>query len=363
MKSLRTRLTLWFASGLVLVLVVFVIFTYRLLDSELHNKNWRKDYPDHPDWKLHGSYSEEEIADILKELTETSLLYGLPLALAALFLGYWLARKSVKPIARLNEQLKVICAPNLSRRIELAEMDTEFRDLVRHINELLARLEFSFNDMSEYAAKVAHELRTPLAILRLKLEQAGPQLPPEFAEDLQTELHQLTHVVDQSLLIAKAEQGRLVLKPSTFDLTTLVADVAADFSLLAQEEDRVMNLRQSPSAHVTADFKYTKQIIHSLLANALKHGHGEIRVSIRHHDHAWALTISNRLRSRPTDLGESLGLGLRVVDTLLGLQPSIRCRRRLAHDCYTVRICFEEAFRSTTAPLHAAKTDSHDPHI
>lgn len=363
MKSLRLRLAVWFAAGLMLVLALFVIFTYHLLDEELHDKSWRKNYPDHPDWKLHGSYSEDEVRDILKEFTETSLLYALPLAAATLLIGYWLAQKSVKPIARLNRQLAVIRAPNLSRRIELPEMDAEFRDLVRHINELLARLEFSFNDMSNYAGKVAHELRTPLAILRLKVEQAGQQLPPEFAEDVQAELHQLSHIVDQSLLIAKAEQGRLVLKPVVFDLATLVQDVAEDFSLLAQDENRTMNLRRSAPSQVNADVKYTRQIIHSLLANALKHGQGEIRVTLRSSNKHCLLTIANRLRSRPADKADSLGLGLRVVDTLVEMQPSIKCRRRCMLDCYSVRIKFPSATHSMAGPLQAVPADSHDPHI
>lgn len=363
MKSLRLRLTTWFSASLVLVLSAFIFFSYRLLDAELHDKSWRKDYPNHPDWNLHGSYSEEEIRDVLEEFTETSLLYGFPLALAALVIGYWLAQKSVKPIARLNHQLAAIRAPDLSRRIELPEMDAEFRDLVRHINELLARLEFSFNDMSEYAAKVAHELRTPLAILRLKVEQAGQQLPPEFAEELQTELHQLTHVVDQSLLIAKAEQGRLVLNPRAFDLAALVEDAAGDFSLLAREENREMHLRQSPPAQVTADPKYTKQIIHSLLANALKHGQGEIRVTLRNSNEHCLLTIANRLRTRPADQADSLGLGLRVVDTLIEMQPSLKCLRRSVFDCYSVRIRFPAASVSKTTSPHSTIGNPHDPQI
>ncbi len=363
MKSLRARLTVWFASGLVLVLVVFVVFTYRLLDAELRQKSWQRDYPNHPDWKLHGSYSDAEVKDIMGELVETSLLYGIPLALATLLLGYWLARKSVKPIAAVNRQLQVIRAQNLSQRIQLPEPDEEFRDLVRYINELLARLEKSFNDMSEYAAKVAHELRTPLAILRLKVEQAGPQLPPDLAEELQAELHQLSHVVDQSLLIAKAEQGRLVLAPRAFDLAALVAEVAEDFSLLAREEHRRLKLSNQPPQRVHADPKYAKQMIHTLLENALKHGQGEIRVHLRGASGFTVLTISNRLRARSPDQKESLGLGLRVVSSLLGLQPALKFRQRSHAGCYAIRLAFPAPTTSDAEPSRPSANESHDPQI
>jgi signal transduction histidine kinase len=339
-KSLRWRLAAWFGISLVLVLTTFVGFTYYFLNSELHNKHWQRDYPDHPDWKLHGSYSEAEIADILGELVEISLLYGIPLAVVAVLIGLAISNKSLRPIARLNRQLQAIRAPDLSRRIELPEADAEFRDLVRHINESLDRLDRAFTDMSEYAAKVAHELRTPLAILRLKVEHAGDRIAPDLAEQLQSELHQLTHVVDQSLLIAKADQGRLNPQLSTFDLAQLVADVAEDFALLAQEDGRTVHLISPGHSPILADLKHTRQILHNLLTNAFKHGQGEIRVRLARKNGCVVLMIANRLRDRKAVQPEALGLGLRVVDTLLSLQPDLKCRRRRGDRNYLVRLAF-----------------------
>jgi signal transduction histidine kinase len=346
-KSLRWRLAAWFSISVLLVLVTFIGFTYYVLNSELHQKNWQRDYPDHPDWKLHGSYSEAEIDDILGELVETSLLYGTPLAVAAVFIGLALSNKSLRPIARLNEQLQLIRAPDLSRRIEVPEADAEFRDLVRHINESLGRLDRAFTDMSEYAAKVAHELRTPLAILRLKVEQAGDRIAPELAEQLQTELHQLTHVVDQSLLIAKAEQGRLILQPRRLDLAQLVMDVAEDFALLAQEDGRTVRFQPMSGGTVLADPKYTRQMLHNVFTNSFKHGQGDIRVKLARQRERLVLTIANWLRSPASPQPETLGLGLRVVKTLLHLQPEVKCHRRRTPRGYVVRLSFPAA---STAP-------------
>jgi signal transduction histidine kinase len=339
-KSLRWRLAAWFGASVILLLVAFVGFTHHFLYTELHNKNWRRDYPDHPDWKLHGSYSEAEIDDIMEELVEISLLYGIPLAAVAIVIGFMLSHKSLRPIAHLNEQLQTIRAPDLSRRIELPEADAEFRGLEKHINELLGRVDHAYTDMSEYAAKVAHELRTPLAILRLKVEQAGDRIPPDLADHLQTELHQITHVVDQSLLIAKADQGRLKLQLRTFDLAQLVADVTEDFALLAQENDRTVRLVPMRPSPILADLKHTRQILHNLFTNALKHGQGNIHVRLRQQSGNFVLLIANGLRTRSTPQPETLGLGLRVVDTLLSLQPGIKCRRRSGSRDYLVRLTF-----------------------
>jgi K+-sensing histidine kinase KdpD len=209
--------------------------------------------------------------------------------------------------------------------------------------------------MSEYAAKVAHELRTPLAILRLKVEQAGDRIPPELAEQLQAELHQLTHVVDQSLLIAKAEQGRLKLQPRELDLAQLVLDVAEDFTLLAQEAGRTVRLVALNGGVVLTDPKYTKQMLHNLLTNAFKHGQGDIRVKLTRRQNRLVLTIANWLRAPNAPNPEALGLGLRVVETLLSLQPNVKCLRRRNPRGYAVRLSFPATAvtRLTSAPLAA----------
>jgi len=343
MKSLRWRLATWFGGSVVLILTAFFGFTHYFLNSELHNKHWQRDYPEHPDWKLHGSYSEAEINDIMGELMETSLVYGLPLTGIAIFIGFALSNKSLRPIAHLNEQLQTIRAPDLSRRIELPEVDAEFRGLVRHINELLGRVDHAYTDMSEYAAKVAHELRTPLAILRLKVEQVGDRIPPELAEQLQTELHQIAHVIDQSLLIAKADQGRLKLQLRTFDLAQLVTDVAEDFALLAQENNRMVRLFPMPPCPVQADPKHARQILHNLFTNALKHGQGNITVRLTPRNDRFVLILANGLRPRSSPQPEALGLGLRVVNTLIGLQPEIKYRRRSGTRDYLARLSFPAA--------------------
>ncbi|MDB6057446.1 MAG: signal transduction histidine kinase, partial [Verrucomicrobiales bacterium] len=272
MNSLRVRLALWFGFSILAITCVFALFTYHQMTVELTQKHWQRDYPDHPDWKLHGSFSEAEVRDIMGELVEGWVGYSLPMIALTLGVGYYIARKSLRPIQSVNEQLQRVSPKNLDQKIVLHEGDKEFRNLLQHINDLLGRLNNSFMEMSEYAAKVAHELRTPLAIMRLKVEQADSTIDPGLSEELQEELHRLTHVVDQSLLIAKAEQGRLVWHPEVFDLTEMVTDVAKDFELLATESGRSVRVRVHEGCLVKSDAKYFKQVLHNLLTNALKHG-------------------------------------------------------------------------------------------
>lgn len=354
MKSLRLKLAVWFGLSLLAVTGVFALVTYRQLEGELRHKTWQKDYPEHPDWILHGSFSEAEVRDILQELLSVSLLALIPLVVLVAAIGYWLARKSLEPISSVNRQLQTKTSKNLGVPIELPEADVEFRDLLRQLNDLLKRLDASFNEMNTYAAKVAHELRTPLAILRLKVEQAGDNIAPELAEELHSELHRLAFVVDQSLLIARAEQGRLFAQRAPCDLQLIVSDIVEDFQLLAREEDRNLTFTGPPTAIVTADERHLRQMIYNLLNNTLKHGQGDFCVRIKAFRDRHSLTIVNRVHWCPIYGEHTLGLGLRVVNVLLRLDPELHFQSRYGNNYYAVRLTLPAT--SSTADADYNKT-------
>ncbi len=343
MKSLRVRLTLWFALSFLTVTAVFMFFTYRRLDLQLRKETFQHEYNINPNWILHGSYSEEEVREIMAELVVASLTYSLPLVLVTLLLGYFIARKSLRPIASLNQQLQGISTRTLQRRVELREADEQFRDLLSHLNDMLARLQQSFTEMSQYAAKVAHELRTPLTILRLKVEQCEGKIEPELAEELQSELHRLSHVVDQSLLIAKADQGRLVWTATRFDLSAMLVELVKDFHLLASEEGRALQWEAPRGCWVETDPRYCKQILHALLTNALMHGRGAITIRLRQRDGRVRFTLANQVRQAARSGEQTLGLGLRVTRALLSLQPTLRFRQHHGSRYHATLLTFPAA--------------------
>ena len=93
MKSLRVRLTLWFTLGFVALAAIFFFAIYRYLDLRLRRDTFQRDQKINPNWILGGSYSEEEVHEIMGQLVQSSLIVALPLVarnrrLGALVLGY-----------------------------------------------------------------------------------------------------------------------------------------------------------------------------------------------------------------------------------------------------------------------------------
>jgi len=275
----------------------------------------------------------------LKAYRNAEMVTGGILLVATWGLLVLVLRQGLKPLDRLAEQALAIEARSLRERFSTTDLPAELAPITSRLNDLLARLERSFTDLSEHAAKVSHELRTPLTIVRLKLEQAGGNVSPELAEEIQDELHQLSQFVDISLMIAKAEQGRLVAAPCVFDLAAVARDVASDFSMLARVQGRSVAVVLHSPAYVQADTRHARQILRNLLTNALKHGVGEIRVRLCQRSDRTMVWIGNRIGPR-LDHEDSSGLGLQVVQTLLRLQPELRYRCRQTTGVYGALLVF-----------------------
>lgn len=318
MKSLRWRLTLWFAASLLVVVGGLAVSGLWHLDHELRQEKWERTHPAHPDWILHGSFTDQEVQDILGELARFWLMVGVPLVVVTLLTAHWLARKSTRPVREVNQQLARLGASTLAQRITAPDADPEIAELVRHFNGLLARLETSFNHLGQYASQVAHELRTPLQLMRLRIETDAASLKPELAEELQEELARLSAYVETALTIARAEQGGLEIRPESIRLGTFLEDVVEPFIRLAATEGRPFRWECSANETVWTDRNALKQILFNLLTNALKHGEGEIRLRVRRLAARVNILIGNRCPTTRTSEQKGLGIGLRLVHALVG---------------------------------------------
>ena len=310
--SFRLRIATWVVLSCILLIGVMTSTAYYQLEEELREGRWDRTHPKIPGWELHNSYSKEEIQDILGELLQTWLWSAGPLIGLSLGAGLLLARRSLRPVHEINRQLADMRANSLHGGIAIPESDPIIADLTSHLNGLLDRAGKAYQEMAEFSARVAHELRTPLMLLRMRLEHAPPGIPPAFQEDLQDELARLSRFVERSLLAAKAEQGALIPALSTFSLSDLVRDVTEDYQLLAADRGLTMNLDLADNIDIRSDADLLRQVLHGLLENAVGYGKSKILVTCRLEDNGAALAIHNDLDAArmPT---AGLGLGLRLV--------------------------------------------------
>jgi signal transduction histidine kinase len=339
-RSLRWRVALWFTVSLLGVLAVFVAITYNHLQHELRVEKWERAQPGDKGWALHGSYSEAEVNDIVGELWSLSLFYALPVTFLALGLGYHIAQRSFEPVAAMNGQLQSIGARSLDRRVKLPQADAEFRAIEKNVNELLERLDAGFRHLTEFSAQVAHELRTPLTLLRLQVEEAAGRIEPALAESLQEELSRLSDYVDQCLLLATAEQGRLTLEIKPLPLRALVQEMIETYELLARAENRTLIIVAPEEIIVPADARTLRQMLHNLLTNALRHGCGQLVVTVAREGSETVCRVTNGIATATAAPGAGTGLGHRLVRAIAASYPTLRFGTRRDADQYVAELRF-----------------------
>lgn len=338
--SFRLRLAAWFALSFLVLAGLLLLTAHWHLDEELRRDRWDRSHPQFPNWVIHGSYTDEEVKDILGELLQVWMWVGIPVALAALAVGYHMARRSLHPVRQINRELDALQPRSLQRGITSPEQDRELGALVDHLNDLLARVGKSYGEMEEFSMRVAHELRTPLAILRMKLEEAAPDLPADFSEEMQEELARLSRLVDRSLLAARAEGGKIEVSAARVDVSAVLEEMREDYALPADEGGLRLEWYVPAGLACTADGEFLRQILHNLLGNALRHGCDRMRVSARLHGPGGGavVRITNQAPAPGMAAPGGMGIGLRLVRALAASMPGARFRDRRLGGVFSVRL-------------------------
>ncbi len=211
------------------------------------------------------------------EVVRRVLWFGVPLLLLAAGVGgYVLASRSMAPLGWMAEQSRRISSSNLDRRLDVGNAAAELKMLAASFNELLSRLDQSFESMRRFVADASHELRTPLAVIRGEADVALSQerTAAEYRESLGVvldESRRLSRLVDDLLNLARADAGRIKLQVEDFYLNELVADCCRSLSPLAAERRITLECRCAADVSFQGDEQLLRRLVLNLLDNALRY--------------------------------------------------------------------------------------------
>jgi heavy metal sensor kinase len=229
------------------------------------------------------------IADGLSELRRDLFAGVLLVLLLASAGGYFLARKSLAPVASMNIQTQRISAENLSARLDVTNPRDELGHLATTINDLLTRLENAFKEQQRFIADASHELRTPLAVLRGETEVAlgKERTVEEYQQSLsliQDEAERLSRIVEDLFILARQPiNTRAALNKERVSLNDAVRDCARAAQVLAFRKGVRLKLESdSPSIALNGDEDLIKRMLLNLLDNAVKYtpAGGEISLAL-----------------------------------------------------------------------------------
>jgi heavy metal sensor kinase len=225
---------------------------------------------------LRVSRSEDRLRGQLWEVLVV-LVLGLPLVvLLAGIGGYVLARRALIPIDHLASEAERITAERLHERLSVPNPQDEIGRLASVINDTLARLEASFDQLRRFTADASHELRTPLAVIRGigEMGLGGTRTAAEYKEAMGSmleEVDRLTNLVDTLLRLSRGDAGTVRLLRETIDLGELAQDVVSSLGILAEERHQRLRTALSDGVRVTVDRLVLREAMTNIIDNAIKY--------------------------------------------------------------------------------------------
>jgi hypothetical protein len=261
-------------------------------------------------------------AALFRERIKLTLMWsGLAALVAGLIGGAVLSRKLLARVEQVNRTAERVMEGNLSDRVPLSGAGDEFDQLAANLNNMLERIERLMSGMREVSDNIAHDLRTPLARLRARLElsllgAAEPATQTEAVRAAIDEADRLLATFNALLNIAEAESGAGRDRAEPLDLAQTARDAAELYEPVAEEKGCALKLDVEPGIMIRGDRHLLSQAVANLLDNALKYGGGEVLLSAHQQDGRAALEVS--------DCGPGIPEAERdtVFDRFVRLEPS-----------------------------------------
>ncbi|HEX7939332.1 MAG TPA: ATP-binding protein [Gemmatimonadaceae bacterium] len=232
-----------------------------------------------------ASYPLSDIEDVLARIRRLFTVAIPALVLVAAFGGFFLAKRSLAPVAAMTQRASAISAANLGERLPVGGGE-ELAGLARVINELLDRLESSFEQQRRFMADASHELRTPTAILRaesdvtLSREQRAEGEYRESFTVIRDAARRLTRIVDDLFLLARADSGHLVPRRVDLHLDEVVQDAVRGVRQVADARGVRVTLDAAIEAPFSGDADLLGRVLLNLLDNAIRHSPQGSAVSV-----------------------------------------------------------------------------------
>jgi len=206
-----------------------------------------------------------------------ALFLALPLILAVAGAGgYWFAARSLKPLDSMAAQARLISGSNLDSRLQIGDAAAELTTLAASFNELLARIDQSFEGMRRFVADASHELRTPVAIIRGEADVAlsNDRSAAEYRESLAIildESRRLSVLVDDLLNLARADAGRVKLQQQPFYWNDLLTECCRAMQSLAAARRIELVCGTAPDIPFQGDEELLRRMTLNLLDNAIRY--------------------------------------------------------------------------------------------
>jgi heavy metal sensor kinase len=225
---------------------------------------------------VQAAQSLSPVKDTLNDL-RVQLLLGIPLVLLFAGLGgYFLANRALRPIRQITQTALEITAQDLFRRLAYRGARDEIGSLAMTFDQMLGRLQSSFERERRFTGDAAHELRTPLTALRGQIEVAlnrrrSPAVYEKTLQELSAQVERLIRLSSGLLFLSRSDQQQLSFEPVYFDLREWLEILVEQLEPLAREKGSKISLNVPADLSVYGDSDHLIRLFLNIFENALKY--------------------------------------------------------------------------------------------
>lgn len=218
----------------------------------------------------------QELVDSLNAVRRQLWTVFIVVAAAAVAAAFLFSRVITRPLTALTKTIQRMAKGDLSARVKV-RASGEMRDLADSYNAMAEQIEHFDQSRSQFVSNASHELKTPLATLKILLENLiyQPEMPAElreeFMQDMNHEIDRLTNVVTDLLTLSRTDSHEAVLTPEPTDLSALLEETVRLMTPAAEKREQTLSADLPAGLIVTCDPGKIQQVASNLIDNALKY--------------------------------------------------------------------------------------------
>ena len=222
---------------------------------------------------------------IYKRLEYLVILFTIIGVVITVIVSKLLSRRILRPINNVIKTAKSISTDDLSKRIEIPKGEDELQNLILIINEMLDRLETSFENQTKFVSDASHELRTPLAIIKGYAEiirKRGTTDIDIFVESIDSiisETDNMRNLIQKLLFLAKGEITKINTKFVDIDANEMVHQIHSD--TVVSTKTHKFHLETGENYKIKGDETLLQQAIRALIENATKYSEPHTNIYIK----------------------------------------------------------------------------------
>lgn len=260
------------------------------------------------------------------------LLIGIPLiSLAGGFLLWFIVGRSMQPVERMRRDAQSIADLGVGERVHQPSNSDELGRLASTMNGMLDRLDANAATLRQFVSDSSHEIRSPIASIRARVETADPADWTAVRADVVSEVERVEAIIDDLTFLARSDEGRVEHRPERIEVDDLLF---AEASRLQQRGSTVDASAVEPVVLV-GDRGQIRRVVRNLVDNAERHAERQVRLAVRQDDGGVVIDVDddgagispadrNRVFERFARLDEArergaggTGLGLAIVDDIV----------------------------------------------